>query len=153
MASDAATGVYPNTVFARYTYQLSSALWRASRCGEEISFADAAREHSQSPSAESGGDIGWITRHETMPEAFSSAAFGLQVGQISQPVETKYGVHLIRCLEEKAGKITWQEVRKPLREAVIQYLFRWCADQERKHVKVKILLDRPTPGAIPTTDK
>lgn len=100
-------------------------------------FADAAKEHSASPTAGSGGDIGWIKRHEPMPENFSAAAFALAEGDVSPPVETTFGVHLIQCLEVKAGQRTWQEATEELRPAVIRYLFRWLADKERPEAKIE----------------
>ncbi|WP_254513157.1 peptidylprolyl isomerase [Anatilimnocola floriformis] len=104
---------------------------------KKVSFADAAKKNSQSPTAAAGGDIGWISRREPMPESFSAAAFALPVHDISQPVESSFGVHLITTLEEKPGKRTWQEAADELRPAVIRYLFRWIADKERPTAKIE----------------
>lgn len=105
--------------------------------GGKQTFADAAKQHSASPTAASGGDIGWIKRHEPMPESFSAAAYQLQVGDVSPPVETKFGVHLITCLEVKPGKLTWKDSADAIRPAVIRYLFRWIADKERPTAKIE----------------
>lgn len=104
---------------------------------KKTTFADAAKKHSKSPTAAAGGDIGWIKRHEPMPESFNAAAFPLQVGEISQPVETSFGVHLITCLEVKPGPRTWQDAADELRPAIIRYLFRWIADKERPAAKIE----------------
>src|SRR5262245_42427133 len=48
----------------------------------KLSFADAARQFSEAPSREGGGDIGWIERHRPMPEDFSRAAFALKKGDV-----------------------------------------------------------------------
>lgn len=104
---------------------------------KKTTFADAAKKHSKSPTAAAGGDIGWIKRHEPMPESFSAAAFPLQVGELSPPVETTFGVHLITLLEVKPGPRTWQDAADELRPAIIRYLFRWIADKERAAAKIE----------------
>jgi parvulin-like peptidyl-prolyl isomerase len=104
---------------------------------KKLTFAEAAKMHSVSPTAAKGGDIGWINRREPMPETFSAAAFKLSAGEISPPVETAFGVHLITCLESKPGKLTWQDAADELRPAVIRYLFRWIADKERAAAKIE----------------
>jgi parvulin-like peptidyl-prolyl isomerase len=97
----------------------------------ELSLESAAEKYSQAPTAKWGGDIGFITRHKTMPEAFSKAAFSLEVGEISQPVRTAFGVHLIKCVEIKPGKHALAEVRGEVEQAAGLYLFQWIADRER----------------------
>ncbi len=116
---------------------------KASRLRDQIvegstTFAQAARQHSQAPTAASDGQLGWIKRHEPMPESFSQAAFGLEVGEVSLPVTSSFGVHLIQCLEEKPGQRDWQEARAELRKAVTRYLFQWAAERERGRAKVVI---------------
>lgn len=101
----------------------------------ELTFADAARQHSVAPTAADGGRIGSIGRRGPMPEPFSQAAFALDTGQISPPVVTAFGVHLIQCLEVQPGTKNWQDARPELEAAVIQHLFRWAADRQREKVK------------------
>lgn len=105
----------------------------------ELTFQDAAALYSAAPTAKEGGDIGLIGRREPMPEPFSEAAFSLDVGQLSEPVVSPFGVHLIRCTEVKRGDKSWQQVRGELRTAVINYLFRWTADQQRPLSKIEYL--------------
>ncbi len=57
-------------------------------------FADMAREHSTCPSASSGGSLGSFGRG-MMVQPFDEAAFKLEVDEVSGPVETNFGVHLI----------------------------------------------------------
>jgi parvulin-like peptidyl-prolyl isomerase len=102
----------------------------------QIAFADAARTHSIAPTAADGGAVGVISRHEPMPEQFSRAAFGLEEGEVSDPVVTPFGVHLIRCQDIVPGEKTWEDARGELRRAVTEYLFRWVADQQRPHSTV-----------------
>ena len=102
-----------------------------------VSFAEAARKRSQSPSAQSGGELSRIARHEPMPEVFSQAAYRLQVGEISPPVVSPVGVHLIKCLEIEPGTRTWQEVREPLTAAVREHLYAWNADRPGEQPEVR----------------
>lgn len=103
----------------------------------KVAFAAAAAKHSQAPTAKAGGDIGWIERHQPMPEAFAQAAFALEKGGVSEPVRTAAGIHLITVLEIKPGPKTAQEVAAELRPAVTLYLFRWIADRERAKAKIE----------------
>lgn len=61
----------------------------------QISFEDAAREYSLCPSGQNGGDLGYFNRKQ-MVQQFSDTAFDLKVGQISDPVGTKFGWHIIK---------------------------------------------------------
>jgi peptidyl-prolyl cis-trans isomerase C len=101
------------------------------------SFAEAAKQFSEAPSSQAGGDIGWIERHQPMPEDYSRAAFTLKKGDVSEPVISPFGVHLIMVLEEKPGSKTWREAEAELKPAVTLYLFRWLADKERAAVKIE----------------
>jgi peptidyl-prolyl cis-trans isomerase C len=105
----------------------------------KISFAEAAKKHSQAPSGAGGGDIGWIERHRPMPEDLSRAAFALKKGDVSQPVVSPFGVHLITVLDEKPGAKSWRDVENELRPAVTLYLFRWIADKERASAKIEYI--------------
>jgi parvulin-like peptidyl-prolyl isomerase len=116
---------------------------RQSITGGKLSFAEAAKQHSAGPSAKDGGDIGWIQRREPMPEAFSAVAFALKPGEVSPPVTTTFGVHLIQVQEVKAGTKTWQDAADQLKPAVTLYLFRWLADKERVTAKVERTADWP----------
>ena len=66
----------------------------------ERTFAEAARLYSEDGSAEAGGDLGTFDRNR-MVAPFTEAAFSLPVGQISEPVETQFGYHLIEVLEQE----------------------------------------------------
>ncbi|MDO5667521.1 MAG: peptidylprolyl isomerase [Alcaligenaceae bacterium] len=73
-----------------------------------MSFSDAAEKYSQDSSAPIGGDIGWISPGQADP-AFEQAADSLQIGQVSEPVRSSFGWHLIEVLdrrtEDKQGSI------------------------------------------------
>jgi parvulin-like peptidyl-prolyl isomerase len=104
---------------------------------QKISFADAAKQYSQAPSKDEGGDIGWIERQRPMPEDFNRTAFALKPGEVSQPLKSPFGIHLITILAEKPGGKTAKDVEAELRPAVVVYLFRFLADKERVTAKVE----------------
>lgn len=105
----------------------------------EMSFTDAARKHSLAASRDEGGDLGFLPRHGVMDEALSRAAFALEPGQVSQPVLTPFGVHLIKCLEVRPGKKTWSECREELRRALAEERFNRLAAEERRGAKIEYI--------------
>lgn len=108
-----------------------------------LTFGEAARQVSQAPSAATGGDIGWISRHEPMPEPFSAAAYQLQAGEVSPPVRSPLGFHLIQCLEIEPGTGTWQEVRDELATAAKRDRFDQLANAARKKTPVEFADGQP----------
>lgn len=68
-----------------------------------LSFEDAAREYSSCPSKEQGGSLGDFGRGQMVPE-FENACFALEIGEISAPVRTQFGYHLIRLNGKKAAE-------------------------------------------------
>ena len=82
-------------------------------------FAKIAKEVSKDPSAE-GGELPWFTREQMVP-AFSDAAFKLQDGQISDPVKTQFGWHVIK-LEGRRQKAfpSFDQVKDQIQRFAIQ---------------------------------
>ena len=76
-----------------------------------------AREHSQDGSAKQGGDLGWANPGSYVPE-FEQALNALQPGQISEPLVSRFGVHLIELLERREARLTPREQREMARSAV-----------------------------------
>jgi len=67
---------------------------------ETLSFADAASKNSKCPSGKQGGDLGFFGKGQMVPE-FEKAAFAQDVGQISEPIKTQFGWHLLVVTDEK----------------------------------------------------
>lgn len=78
---------------------------RAAIQAKQIAFSAAAKKYSQDPTAEMGGELGFLPRKGSfMEEAFLRAAFALKPGELSDVVETEFGVHLILVEERKPGR-------------------------------------------------
>lgn len=82
-------------------------------------FAKLAQARSiDTGSAKNGGDLGYFSRGQMVPE-FEGAAFKLKVGEVSKPVKTQYGYHIIKVTEKKEGKpIEFEKIK----DLVIQKL-------------------------------
>jgi len=97
-------------------------------------FEEIAKKESEDPTAQKGGDLGWFYRKDMVPE-FSEASFKLKKGQISTPVKTVFGYHIIKALDDvqklsydKAINRVKQEYVNANRDEVI----RRTAEKERE---------------------
>ncbi len=82
-------------------------------------FAKFARTYSQDGSASQGGDLGWISPGETVPE-FERAMNNLKDGEISQPIRTEYGYHLVQVLGRREAQGSIQQQMDLARQAIGQ---------------------------------
>jgi peptidyl-prolyl cis-trans isomerase SurA len=80
-------------------------------------FEDVAKELSQDGSAEAGGDLGWVSPGSFVPE-FEEVMNTLPPGQLSDPVVSRFGVHLIRVDERRDAALGDKEQRELVRNAV-----------------------------------
>jgi len=80
-------------------------------------FAELARVSSEDGSAAQGGDLGWIAPGDTVPE-FERAMNALKIGQISEPVRSPFGWHLIQVLERRKQDVTHDRERLLARQAL-----------------------------------
>ncbi len=94
----------PASSMVAKTTKLEKARGIKKRLDGGADFFELARKESEDvESAPRGGDLGFILRG-WMPRPFEDAAFSLQVGRISEPVESDFGYHVIRVQEKKAGE-------------------------------------------------
>jgi peptidyl-prolyl cis-trans isomerase SurA len=100
----------------------------------KISFAEAAQKYSNDQTSnEKGGDLGWFESEQLQVPAFREAAKTLQPGEISQPLKTQYGFHLVRLDERhEARRYTlaqdWQEIHDMAQNAKVEReLQNWLA--------------------------
>lgn len=80
-------------------------------------FEDLAKLYSNDLSASKGGDLGWIYPGDTVPE-FERAMNALQPGQVSEPIESPFGFHLIQVLERKRDDVSQERQRLLARQAI-----------------------------------
>ncbi len=77
-------------------------------------FEDLAKQYSEGPSAERGGDLGFF-RRGAMVQPFEEAAFSLKPGEVSDAVRTQFGLHLIKVEETKKASVTdFEEVKSQI---------------------------------------
>jgi len=80
----------------------------------QADFAALARDHSQDGSAAQGGDLGWANPGMFVPE-FEAVMNSLAPGQISEPLVSRFGVHLIQLMERRQATLSPQEQREAVR--------------------------------------
>jgi peptidyl-prolyl cis-trans isomerase SurA len=90
---------------------------RRSITGGQIDFATAARDNSQDGSAKDGGDLGWANPGQFVPE-FEEVMNGLAPGQVSQPLVSRFGVHLIQLQERRESTLSAREQREVARNTL-----------------------------------
>ncbi|MCI4661135.1 MAG: peptidylprolyl isomerase [Neomegalonema sp.] len=94
------------------------------KLNEGADFAELAKEASTGPSGVNGGDLGYFQKGQMVP-AFSDAAFALEAGQVSAPVKTDFGWHVIkledrRDVQPPAFEAVTEELRSALRQELTQ---------------------------------
>ena len=80
-------------------------------------FEEVAKLYSEDTSASSGGDLGWLSPGDTVPD-FERAMNALLPGQISDPVRSQFGWHLIQVLERRSQDISLDRRRQTARQAI-----------------------------------
>lgn len=107
----------------------------------QIDFAEAAKKHSQCPSAPNGGDIGTFPRKWVVEEPFARAAFALKVGEVSDVVQTDYGLHLVKVTDRKPGQPSdFAKIKDEVKEICIEEMRLALVTQQRKASKIEIHL-------------
>ncbi len=90
--------------FVKASHLLVKTEEEAIKLKEEIAagkdFAQAAAEVSLCPSGANGGDLGFFSKGQMVKE-FEDAAFSMQVGEVSAPIKTQFGYHLIQLVDTK----------------------------------------------------
>ncbi len=101
-------------------------------------FAKLAKEKSKGPSGVKGGDLGYFTKDKMVPE-FANAAFDLQSGDISAPVKTGFGWHIIKVVDRRKGEGASFAKRAPeLRQAIAQTVVAKLLAELSKEAEIKV---------------
>ena len=97
-------------------------------------FAELAKKHSEGPSGPNGGYLGTF-KEEDMVKPFSDKAFAMQAGEISDPVRTRFGWHIIKVEKVNEGSTrTFEEARKGIRAKLIDEDAQAIAQEEAEQV-------------------
>lgn len=108
------------------------------------SFTELARLHSQDGAASKGGDLGWLFAGDTVPE-FEQAMNELKPGQVSRPVRSPFGYHLIEVIERRVQEVPSDRqrfaARQALRERKLDEAYQDWLRQARDRAYVEIRLE------------
>lgn len=85
-------------------------------------FGDLAKKYSEDGSAANGGNLGWMGPGDLVPE-FDQAMNRLQIGEVSNPVKTEFGWHLIQVLDRREAELTVEKQRQFARAAIRERKF------------------------------
>ncbi|MCA1201282.1 MULTISPECIES: peptidylprolyl isomerase [Priestia] len=102
-------------------------------------FAELAKEYStDTASKEDGGDLGYFSK-EDMVQEFSDAAFDLNVNEISEPVKTEYGYHVIKVIDKKAAQdANYENSKEEIKQLLLENKFQseyptWLEETKKKY--------------------
>lgn len=116
------------------------------RLDNKADFAELARARSEDTSASRGGDLGWLSPGDTVPE-FEQPMNALKPGEISAPVRSPFGWHLIQVLERRTQDMTQEgqrmNARQTLRERKTDEAYQEWVRQLRDRAYVEQRLDNP----------
>lgn len=109
-------------------------------------FATVAQQASDdAATAAQGGDVGYFPRKGRMIEPFAEAAFSLEVGEVSEPVRTQFGLHLIQVVDRQSGNRSFTEARSDVATVCAAELWSRIAQQMRAEAEIRRA--RPVQGA------
>jgi peptidyl-prolyl cis-trans isomerase D len=108
-------------------------IYKEAKAGAD--FAKLAKNNSDGPSAANGGDLGWFGKGAMVPD-FEKAAFALKKGEVSEPIRTQFGWHVIKVEDKKEGTTkTLEEARDEIKNRLAE---------EKASDKANDLLDQAT---------
>ncbi len=108
----------------------------------KISFEDAAKEHSSCPSSQNGGSLGEFGRGQMVPE-FDNAVFSMKEGEITGPVKTQFGYHLIKLnSKNEAKEIAFEEIKEQIKARLLNDKQRAAYTSKINQLKILYPVDR-----------
>jgi len=105
---------------------------------KKITFDDAARQHSTSPSGKQGGDLGWVAYRGRLPAELVQAAFALQPGEMGEVIRTTFGVHLVQVTDRKPGEYSLEDVRQEVWNQRAQEYWNQQVAEARKTARIRM---------------
>lgn len=107
-------------------------------------FEDLARQHSEDGSAANGGDLGWASPGQFVPE-FEQALSALRPGSIADPVVSRFGVHLIQVIERRSAQVDPKEVREQARNQLREAKFEPTYQDWAKELRLRAYIELREP--------
>lgn len=104
-------------------------------------FAKVAKELSKDPGSSDGGDLGYFTKERMVPE-FATAAFALKVGEISQPVKSQFGWHVIKVEDRRKKE---PPAFEQVKDQIAEYLVRKAQQDLILKLRAEAKIERTTP--------
>jgi parvulin-like peptidyl-prolyl isomerase len=102
-------------------------------------FTEVARQYSDCPSKEQGGDLGFFERKGQMVEPFAAAAFSLKKGQVSGPIETQFGYHIIKVTEIKKGQdVNFDDIKRNVKVDMMSESLNVLLNELKQKAKIDI---------------
>jgi peptidyl-prolyl cis-trans isomerase SurA len=109
-----------------------------------VRFEDVAREVSEDGSAAAGGDLGWASPGQYVPE-FEEAMNALAIDGISEPVVSRFGVHLIQVLERRASQVELKQLREQARNVLRERRFEQAYTDWTKELRSRAYVELREP--------
>jgi parvulin-like peptidyl-prolyl isomerase len=134
----------PNATSDQIAAMTAKAEELRARIKKGADFAEMAKEYSDDPNGKNGGDLGWFKPGQMLDE-LEKAAENLQVGEVSDPVRTRAGIHLIKlearegASHENLGELQ-EQIKQQLYNAALEDRFqKWLTEELRKrhHVEMR----------------
>jgi peptidyl-prolyl cis-trans isomerase C len=123
-----------------------------SSLGSGSDFSNLAKEKSTGPSGPNGGQLGWFGPGQMVPE-FEAAVLVLEVGNVSQPVKTQFGWHIVKLNDRRVKPLPTFDELKP---EIVQQLSQGRIDEllkiETNKAKVEVYEDKIDPNLIRNLD-
>ena len=110
----------------------------------KASFAQLARENSEDGSAAQGGELGWASPGQFVPE-FEDAMKALGINQVSDPVVSRFGVHLIQVLERRSVPVDRKQQREIARNVLREQKFESAYQEWARDVRARAYVEMREP--------
>ena len=115
---------------------------------EGKSFENLAKNYSIGPSAENGGSLGWFSTGQMVPE-FEAAALMLEIEEVSSPIQTQFGWHIIKLNNQRIKSIPeLKELRNEITQSLQQEFIENYINKIAEEMKIEILIEDIDPNLI-----
>jgi parvulin-like peptidyl-prolyl isomerase len=104
----------------------------------KIKLEDAAKQVSECPSKENGGDIGLFPYKFVVSEPFAKAAFSMRIGEVSEVVPTEFGYHIIKVTDRTQGQPSdFNAIKLEVKEIYAQEIYQYIIGEQKKVAKIE----------------